>query len=73
MSKHCRNCKGPLQHFRPATEKEKEYLLKNDERLKRADVDGYWRCQGNDGKCRRIQHHLNQSKGTTLPEDFDED
>ncbi|RVU19270.1 hypothetical protein EOT10_30260 [Streptomyces antnestii] len=71
MSKHCPNCKGPLQDFRPANDREKAHLV-NKEQLKWADAHSYWRCQGNEGKCRWIQPHLNQSKGTTLPESIDD-
>ncbi|WP_420033666.1 hypothetical protein ACN2WE_14610 [Streptomyces sp. cg28] len=69
MSKHCENCQGPLQDFRHSTDAEQTYLIK-EKGLSPAEANGFWRCEGNDKKCRRVQHHLNQRNGYTLPEDF---
>ncbi|MER5945042.1 hypothetical protein ABT127_03145 [Streptomyces sp. NPDC001904] len=69
MYKNCVNCKGPLQPFRHTVEAEQIYLIKEKE-LSPAEANGFWRCQGMDGACRRVQHHLNQSEGYTLPEEL---
>ncbi|MBO1333994.1 hypothetical protein [Streptomyces sp. VRA16 Mangrove soil] len=68
-SKHCPNCKGPQQNFRPADDDEKKYLIDKKE-LSSADANGYWRCKGNEGKCLWIQPYFNQGNGFTLPKEL---